>query len=209
MFVRRVKIFIHHEFGGIDPCNVGARLMASPLPDYFCSGLRTQILRTFGFKVGPDTFFWGMPRMIGGPGLHTRLAVGCDTRFNIGCILDLYGYIKIGDHVSFGPQVLILTGEHEIGDSERRIGALSQATVTIGDGCWIGARATILPGVTISAGSVVAAGAVVTHDVPPNTVVGGVPAKVLRTLDPLEVTRLLAISLHNPEAAERLAANSL
>jgi maltose O-acetyltransferase len=194
MNTRRMKVFLHHEFGGFDPNNVAARLAASPLPDYFCSGIRTQILRMCGFKIGADSLFWGMPRMIGGPGLHNRLSVGCDTRFNIGCVLDLYGQISIGDHVSFGPQVLVLTGEHEIGDGERRIGALSPATVTIGDGCWIGARATILPGVTIHPGAVVAAGAVVVHDVPPNTLVGGVPAKVIRSLDAQEMLQLFTLA---------------
>ena len=54
--------------------------------------------------------------------------------------------------------------------------------MTIGDGCWLGARAVVLPGVRIGAGSIVAAGALVTRDVPPNSLVAGVPAKLVRDL---------------------------
>jgi acetyltransferase-like isoleucine patch superfamily enzyme len=76
----------------------------------------------------------------------------------------------------------VLTTTHDIGPHEQRCHGSRSEPVTIGDGAWIGTRALILPGVHVGAGCVVAAGAVVTDSVPPDSLVGGVPAKVLRTL---------------------------
>ena len=72
---------------------------------------------------------------------------------------------------------------HNVDNSERRAGALRHESISIGNGCWIGTRATILPGVKIGGGSIIAAGAVITKDVDTNTLVGGVPAKMIRQLD--------------------------
>ncbi|MCA9970946.1 MAG: acyltransferase [Anaerolineales bacterium] len=125
---------------------------------------------------------WSLPTITGQGDVAARLRVGPICRFNVGCFLNLGSSITIGRHVGFGQQVMLLTETHAIGPADYRSGQLTPKPVVIGDGCWIGARATILPGVTIGPGSVVAAGAVVTKDVPPNTLVGGVPARVLRPL---------------------------
>ena len=69
-----------------------------------------------------------------------------------------------------------MTGSHQTGPSERRAGAGTAKEIVVESGCWIGARVLVLGGVTIGAGSIVAAGAVVTRDVAPNTLVAGVPA---------------------------------
>jgi acetyltransferase-like isoleucine patch superfamily enzyme len=79
----------------------------------------------------------------------------------------------------------LVTGGHPVPPDQRR-DYLTGAAITIETNVWIGTAATILPGVTIGAGSVVAAGAVVTHDVPPATLVAGVPATVNRELEPAE-----------------------
>lgn len=96
--------------------------------------------------------------------------------------------VRIGDHVMFGPRVTVITGNHRIDligrymdtvkDNEKRPED-DQDVVFEGDN-WIGANATILQGVTVGRGAVIAAGAVVTKDVPPYTICGGVPAKVLK-----------------------------
>jgi acetyltransferase-like isoleucine patch superfamily enzyme len=85
-----------------------------------------------------------------------------------------------------GQEVSIITAGHQIAGPFYRAGTLRPAAVRIGGGVWIGARATILPGVNVGPGTVVAAGAVVAHDVPANVLVGGVPARVLRSLDPTD-----------------------
>lgn len=90
--------------------------------------------------------------------------------------------VKIGSNCNVGAFCRFISDTHEIGSATRRAGKGSFPPITIGDGTWIGAGSTILGGVTIGSSSVVAAGSVVTKDVPPNTLVGGVPAKLIRKL---------------------------
>lgn len=102
----------------------------------------------------------------------------------IGCnaVIGPSGGVSIGNHVQIGPNVLISSENHIFDDITRRIDeqGVSREPVIIEDNCWIGSNVTILAGVTVGEGSVIAAGAVVTKDVAPNSVVGGVPARVLR-----------------------------
>jgi maltose O-acetyltransferase len=91
--------------------------------------------------------------------------------------------IIIGRHCSLADQVTIGTSTHEIGPHEQRAGAVrADASVVVEDGCWIGTRALLLPGVRIGAGCVIGAGAVVTRDCAPDGVYAGVPARRLRDL---------------------------
>lgn len=91
--------------------------------------------------------------------------------------------VTMGDHVMIGPNTLISTVGHPLSPRGRRNHMAIAKPVTIGNDVWIGANVTILPGVTIGNNVVVAAGAVVTKDVPDNCVVGGVPARILRTIE--------------------------
>jgi maltose O-acetyltransferase len=95
---------------------------------------------------------------------------------------DTRDWIHIGDRVGLGIEVMILTSTHDPGDHENRRGRYRTAPVTIGAGCWIGSRVTIMPGVTIGEGVTVAAGAVVTRDCEPDGLYAGVPAKRIRDL---------------------------
>ncbi len=97
-------------------------------------------------------------------------------------ILDI-APVNIGDYVMIGPNTLIVTVNHPLSPMGRRKHLGIAKPVTIGDDVWIGGGCTILPGVTIGNNVVVAAGAVVTKDVPSNCVVAGVPAKVIRQLE--------------------------
>lgn len=109
-----------------------------------------------------------------------HIKIGKNVFINHACsFLDLGG-ITIEDDVLIGPRVNITTENHPVEPSERK--NLDLRPVLVKKGAWIGAGATILPGVTIGQNSIVAAGAVVTKDVPDNSIVGGVPAKLIRTI---------------------------
>jgi hypothetical protein len=111
-------------------------------------------------------------------GLNTHL--GADVFINAGCRFQDQGGIHIGDRALIGHNCVIVTLNHNM-DPARRANLLP-APVRIGADAWLGSNVTVLPGVAIGEGAVVAAGAVVTHDVAPRTVVGGVPAKLIRNL---------------------------
>jgi acetyltransferase-like isoleucine patch superfamily enzyme len=112
--------------------------------------------------------------------LGVFITLGKNVFINHACsFLDLGG-ITIEDNVLLGPRVNLVTESHPLDPEDRK--ALLAKPVTIKRGAWIGAAATILPGVTIGENAVVAAGSVVSRDVPANTVVAGVPAKIVKSL---------------------------
>lgn len=106
--------------------------------------------------------------------------IGSNVFLNTSCHFQDQGGITIGDGTLIGHNVVLATLNHEE-DPERRQHTYP-APIVIGRNVWIGANATVTPGVTIGDNAIVAAGAVVTKDVPPNMVVGGVPAKVIRPI---------------------------
>ena len=106
-----------------------------------------------------------------------NIHIGKHVFINMGCKFQDQGGIFIGDGALIGHNVVLATLNHAMQPGRR--GDMCPAPIHIGKQVWIGANATVLPGVTIGDGAVVAAGAVVTKDVPANTVVGGVPAKVI------------------------------
>jgi len=118
------------------------------------------------------------------PPFHTdfgkNITIGKNVFFNTGCSFQDRGGIRIGDGSMLGMNVTIASLNHGL-DLKTRNTTFS-SPVVIGKNVWIGSSATILPGVTIEDNSVVAAGAVVTKDVPENTVVAGVPAKFMRDI---------------------------
>jgi len=90
--------------------------------------------------------------------------------------------VKIGKNVDIGPRCVIVTGTHEIGDSTHRAGEGKSQSIIIGGGTWIGAHSTILGGVSIGQGCVIAAGSLVSENIDDNCLVAGVPARVIRKL---------------------------
>eukprot|EP00744_Colponema_vietnamica_P033959 GILI01056718.1.p1 GENE.GILI01056718.1~~GILI01056718.1.p1 ORF type:complete len:175 (-),score=36.08 GILI01056718.1:108-554(-) len=109
-----------------------------------------------------------------------NLKIGKNVFINFDCVFLDLGGITIEDHVMIAPQVKLLSEGHPVKPEERN--ALTVGHIHIKRNVWIGAGATVLAGVTIGEGAVVAAGAVVSKDVPANTVVGGIPAKVIKSM---------------------------
>ena len=105
--------------------------------------------------------------------------IGDHTR--IGLHNTIIGPVTIGNHVNLAQGITVTALNHNFSDTEKRIG-VNTTPVVIGDDIWIGANAVILPGATIGSHSVVAAGSVVTKDVPPHSLVAGVPAKIIRQI---------------------------
>ncbi|MBL3698529.1 DapH/DapD/GlmU-related protein [Leucobacter luti] len=140
-------------------------------------GIRAHWAELTGQAV--DESFHLIPPVYSDHGVRTR--VGRNVFVNQGCRFNDIGGIEIGDDAMLGPGVSLVTAGHPVDPATRR-GAVTSAPIVIGRNVWIGASATILQGVTIGDDAVVAAGAVVTRDVPPRTVVGGVPATVISTI---------------------------
>ena len=111
-------------------------------------------------------------------GKHIR--IGQNVFINFDCTFLALGGITIEDDVLIGPKVSLITENHPLNPEERK--GLTGKPIVIKKNAWIGANATILPGVTIGENAVVAAGAVVSKDVPDNTIVGGIPAKFIKNV---------------------------
>lgn len=112
-----------------------------------------------------------------------NLEIGRNSNVGWFCSLDARGGVKIGNHVTIASYTKIITGSHELNDPEF---TAKFKPVVIEDYVWIGTDCIILQDVTIGKGAVVAAGSVVTKDVPPYAVVGGVPAKFIKQRDIVE-----------------------
>lgn len=114
-----------------------------------------------------------------------NIHIGKRVFINMGCKFQDQGGIFIGDGVLIGHNVVLATLNHAMSPHDR--GTMVPAPIHVGQNVWIGSNATVLPGVTIGDGAIVAAGAVVTRDVPENTIVSGVPARIMRHLSQEEL----------------------
>lgn len=138
--------------------------------------LRWRALRAYGLdvsrsKISPDVWFGS-----------SRVTIGEGTFINYGCMFNTSAPITIGRNCDIGMRVTFVTSSHEVGPASRRAGTATAAPISVGDGSWIGANVTVLPGVTIGEGVVIAAGAVVTSDCEDHGVYGGVPARRIKDL---------------------------
>ena len=115
-----------------------------------------------------------------------NIRVGKNVFINHGCTFMDRGGISLEDDVLIAPKVNVITTNHLVDPAKRR--TTVSTPVVIKRNAWIGLGASIMPGVTVGENSIVAAGAVVTKDVPPNVIVAGVPAKVVRTIDVSDVS---------------------
>lgn len=142
---------------------------------------RAELRKLFGQLIGCDVDegFNLFPPFYADYGQNIKL--GKNVFINEGCCFQDQGGIEIGDDCLIGQQVVIATLNHDLHPSKRK--SMTAKLVKIGNNVWVGAHATILSGVTIGDNAVIAGGAVVTKDVPKNTVVGGVPAKVIKVIE--------------------------
>ena len=151
------------------------------LPLTRCFALRAWLLERRGGRVAAGARVAGGSRVVG----RGCLTIGADSW------VGPYGLffthpeapITIGARCDIAPEVSFITGTHESGNALRRAGTDAARPIRIGDGCWLGTRVTVLAGVSIGDGAIVAAGAVVAGDVESTTLVGGVPARLIRKLD--------------------------
>jgi maltose O-acetyltransferase len=125
----------------------------------------------------------GSLNITGSGAVRPLLAIGTQSVITGPLHIDLGASVRIGARVYVGFDVKLLTYDHDIGSSEQRCWGLLAGPIDIEDGAWIGSCAVILPGVRIGKGAIVGAGSVVSRDVAPNTLVAGVPARVIRELD--------------------------
>lgn len=138
--------------------------------------LRWVLLRLYGARIGRASV--GARCFFG----DSNISIGQSAYINYGVFFDGASSIAIGNKVHVGMQVMILTSGHALGGSDCRAGDLKPSPVVIGDGCWIGARAMILPGVNIGAGTIIASGSVVTSSCDPNSLYAGSPARKVKAL---------------------------
>ena len=154
------------------------------IPDWYAYGLRGKLYRLAGCKIRPHVAIHGRMNLYGTTwNKAANLSMEPGANIAPSCTFGVDGKIHLGRNVGLAPFVRIFTTQHQLGPSwERSTFQVIVRPVTIEDGTVLMTGVTVLPGVTIGRGSIVAAGAVVTKDVPPNSFVGGVPAKVIKTL---------------------------
>ncbi len=138
--------------------------------------IRSNLSEIIGTEIDPSTIIFVL--------FYTNfgcfISIGKNVFINHSCSFLDMGGITIGDNVLIGPKVNLITENHPLNPNERK--SLICNPVVIKRNAWTGAAATILPGVTIGENSIVAAGAIVSKDVPASTIVGGVPAKHLKNI---------------------------
>ena len=144
--------------------------------------VRALFSRLTGVPVDPS--FWMLPPFYTDFGKNIR--VGKDVFINHCCEFMDRGGITLEDKVLVGPKVSLITIHHPVAPSRRR--STFCAPILIKRNAWIGVGASVMPGVTIGENAIVAANAVVTKDVAPHTIVGGIPAKRLKTFDEHETS---------------------
>jgi maltose O-acetyltransferase len=136
----------------------------------FPKSLRWRLYSIFGIKITKANIKSGCFFR------NSNTLIGKDVFINNNCFIESNALVTIGDRVSIAMNVTIGSDTHKIGISNRRAGDVISLPITIGNGTWIGANSTILAGVNIGEGCIIAAGSVVTMDCKPNGLYAGVPA---------------------------------
>lgn len=179
--LNKLRLF-WQDLAQVRPRLLFANFLSTLTPASALGWLRPLFYRSIGLRIGPRTRIFGRIHFTGQGSVVANVRIGESCIITTPLYLNASAPITIGDRVGVGHHVIIITDTHDMEDPLNRCGPGHARPVTVEDGAWICARATILPGVTLGRGSVVAAGAVVTRDVPPDTLVGGNPARAIKRL---------------------------
>jgi acetyltransferase-like isoleucine patch superfamily enzyme len=183
VWAARLQREMHSLRTGINPRFALLDSCARRLPNYALCSTRAWLYRQGGCDIGTGVTLQGPLRLVGkGPcAAHLHLGAGCILGPFVTFGLD--GDISIGRNAAIGPGSAFYTATHAIGFASRRMQLpVTSHPIVVEDGAWIGAECLILPGVRVGRGSVVAAGAVVTENVPTNVFASGNPATVREPL---------------------------
>lgn len=164
--------------------------------DYDEKDRRRELMGQLFRSVGDDVFIEPNFRCEVG----CNIAIGSHAYINFDCVMLDNAPITLGDHVWIGPMVGLFATNHALDFEERAHGMCRSKPIVIEDGVWLGGHVTVLGGVTIGKGSVVGAGAVVTHDIPAYSVAVGNPAHVLRAITEADRTGFMD-RIHARDAA--------
>jgi len=157
--------------------------LANALPEWTLPHVRGWLLRAAGCRIARNASFLGAVALVGPAGCAVQLEVGEGSIVGPRVTFGLDAPVVLGRNVSLSPGATLYTGTHDVGRRRGRMDPRVVARpVVVEDGAWVGMNALVLPGVRIGAGAIVSAGAVVTSDVPPDTLVAGNPATPIRTL---------------------------
>lgn len=146
-----------------------------PNPRYFI--LKRTLLRSIGFTIGSNT------KIVAPIYSSGTLVIGDNCWIGANFLVRGNGSVILADNIDVGPDTTYLTGNHLIGDKQRRAGQGYNTVIKISNGCWLGGKSTYVNNITIGESSVVAAAACVCKDVPANSLVGGIPARTIRVLE--------------------------
>jgi maltose O-acetyltransferase len=138
---------------------------------------KRKLLNAIGFDIGEGTKIVAPFYCLG------KVKIGKNCWIGKNFFVNGNGNVTIGDNCDIAPEVIFQTGGHKIGDKSRRAGEGLVFNQTVGDGCWIGGRVTIINNTNIGNSCVIGACALVNKDVPDNSLVVGVPAKIIKTLE--------------------------
>ncbi len=166
-----------------DPKRAFLSFLARQLPNNAFSSIRTRLYRAAGVRIAPGAAVLGALDMLGDGKIADRLSIGEGAVVSPRCIFGLDNTISLGRNVAIGPGTSLYTATHAIGFGSQRMNrVVDSKPIVIEDGAWIGLQCVVLAGVTVGHGAVVSAGSVVTQDVPPDSLVQGNPAVVVRNL---------------------------
>jgi len=181
-FLARLWTALGKEIHDINVRMLIANLVVILLPNSYFSYSRTAIYRLAGLQIGARSRILGRIEFTGSARAQERLHIGTDTIINAHFFVDLNGDVHIGNWVSIGHHVTLITSDHLQGPAYCRAGLLRPAPISINDGSWISAGCTLLPGAIVGKSTIIAACSLVAGNVPANRVAGGVPARALKNL---------------------------